>query len=114
MSAELYAALGGLALIVLGLLGTVLRAWGEKLLAELKTNTRETRAAKTAAEKVVDQVNWQQKYTSVELENDDLRRKLALVEGLPDCLDCRVKIRAVLNETPAWRRRTDPPQEPAP
>lgn len=107
MTPELTAALSGLALIALGLLGTFLKAWGDKVLAELKVNTAKTNAAKLAAEEAAEQMNWRQQATSLSLENDDLRRRIALLEGLPDCLNCRQKITAVLHASPVLRRRSD-------
>jgi len=106
---ELITALGGLGLVALGLLTAFLKAWGDKMLAELKVNTDKTHDAKVAAEKVADQMDWRQRATTLSLENDELRRQLALVQGLPDCQDCRLKIAEVLRRSPVLRRRDDPP-----
>ena len=114
-----------LAVIVIGLLGRLVKAWGDTVIAKLEAqrialqlNDKKTdkaaaaaESAKVAAEQVVEQVDWQQKATAYKAELDIANRKLGLVEGLPNCQDCRLKIRALLADKPVDRRRTEPPQE---
>lgn len=108
-----------LAVTVLALLVRVVKAWGDTVIAKLeaqaaalKRNDAITEQAQVAAERaqvaaeqVVDQVDWQQRATAFKAELDMVKRQLSLVEGLPDCQDCRLKIREVLAGKPVDRRR---------
>lgn len=109
--AELTAIIGAAAGVIIAVLEAARRVLNhlKEVRVDLAANTKETRGAKAAAERAAEQVDWRQKATALSLEVDDLRRKLALVQSLGECLPCRLKIAELLGAAPIARRRTDPP-----
>lgn len=109
--AELTTIIGAVAGVIIAVLEAARRVLNhlKQVHVDLATNTRETKGAKAAAERAAEQVDWQQKATALSLEVDDLRRKLALMQSLNECLPCRLKVAEILGAAPIARRRSDPP-----